>query len=76
MIQPVFANLFALENPTSIIIIALVVILLFGGQKLSTFGKSLGEGMREFKKATRDEDAPKEEAPKTEGSSSAKSDKE
>ncbi len=61
MIQPIFANLFALESPVTVLIIAGVIVLLFGGQKLSTFGKSLGEGLREFKKATRDEDEPKKE---------------
>ena len=67
MIQPIFANLLALENPITIMIICGVIVLLFGGQKLSTFGKSLGEGLREFKKATReDDDAKKDETPSKE----------
>jgi sec-independent protein translocase protein TatA len=41
-----------------IVIIAVVVLLLFGGSKLAGFGKSLGEGIKEFKKATHDEDPP------------------
>ena len=45
-------------NPTEWAIIAGVVILLFGGSKLAGFGKSLGEGIKEFKKATHDDDKP------------------
>jgi len=36
---------------TEIIIIAVVVLILFGGSKLSQMGKGLGESVREFKKA-------------------------
>ena len=32
-------------------IIAGIVLLLFGGKKLPEFGRALGEGIREFKKA-------------------------
>lgn len=39
-------------NPVEWAIIAGVVVLLFGGSKLAGFGKSLGEGIKEFKKAT------------------------
>jgi sec-independent protein translocase protein TatA len=50
--------LFALENPVTLIIIAVVVIVLFGGNKLAGLGKSAGEGLREFKKALKDPDEP------------------
>ena len=43
-------------NPTEIAIIGGLVLLLFGGSKLAGFGKSLGEGIKEFKKATNDDD--------------------
>ena len=46
---------FGFGNPTEIAIIAGVVILLFGGSKLAGFGKSMGQGIKEFKKATEDE---------------------
>jgi sec-independent protein translocase protein TatA len=36
---------------TEIIIIAIVVLILFGGKKLPEMGKGLGESFREFKKA-------------------------
>lgn len=75
--QPVFANLFALENPLTLVIIAGVVVLLFGSNKLAGFGKSAGEGLREFKKALRESDEPaKEEDPKKDEAKVVKSDKE
>ena len=49
---------FGFGNPTEIAIIGAVVLLLFGGSKLAGFGKSLGEGIKEFKKATNDDDKP------------------
>ena len=50
-------------GPTEIIIILLIVILLFGGRKIPELMKGIGQGMREFKKASRDEpDAKKSQA--------------
>ena len=50
---------FGLGGPWDIAIVAGVVLLLFGGSKLAGFGKNLGEGIKEFKKATHDdEDTP------------------
>ena len=37
-----------------LLIILLVCLLLFGANRLPEIGKSLGEGIREFKKAFRD----------------------
>lgn len=53
-----FPLAFGLGGPQDLVIIAVVVLLLFGGSKLAGFGKSLGEGIKEFKKATKDEDDP------------------
>lgn len=39
---------------TEIIVILLVVLLLFGGKKLPELARSLGQGIREFKKASRE----------------------
>ena len=39
-----------------ILIIALIVILLFGGKKIPEFFKGVGESIREFKKASKDDD--------------------
>lgn len=43
-------------GPTEIIIIVLIIVLLFGGRKIPELMKGLGQGMKEFKKATKDED--------------------
>ncbi|MBP1668176.1 MAG: putative Sec-independent protein translocase (twin-arginine translocation protein) [Bacteroidetes bacterium] len=40
-------------GPTEIILIVAVVLLLFGGRKIPELMKGLGQGMREFKKATK-----------------------
>ena len=48
-------------GPAEIVIILVVVVLLFGGRKIPELMKGLGQGMKEFKKAT------KEEEPATEG---------
>lgn len=37
-----------------IIIIALIIILLFGGKKIPEFIKGVGEAIKEFKKASKD----------------------
>ena len=49
---------------TEIILILAVVLLLFGGRKIPELMKGLGEGIREFKKASRVEPEVKEEEKK------------
>ena len=39
-----------------LIIIALVVLLLFGGKKIPELAKGLGSGIKNFKKALKDDD--------------------
>lgn len=52
---------------TEIILILLVVVLLFGGRKIPELFKGIGQGMREFKKASRvDDDNDKMSAEKKE----------
>ena len=43
---------------TEIILILLVVVLLFGGRKIPELMKGIGQGMKEFKKASRAGDEP------------------
>ena len=43
---------------TEIILILLVVILLFGARKIPELMKGIGQGMKEFKKASNVEDDP------------------
>ena len=38
-----------LENPFHILIVAVVLLLLFGAKRLPDMGRSLGSGMREFR---------------------------
>jgi sec-independent protein translocase protein TatA len=38
-----------LSNPTHIVLLLLIALLLFGAKRLPEIGRSLGHGMREFK---------------------------
>ena len=50
------------SSPMHLILILLVIVLLFGGRKIPELMKGIGEGMKEFKKASRlDDDSPKKE---------------
>ncbi len=46
--------LFGAPGPWQIIIILLVIVLLFGGKKIPELMKGLGQGIKEFKKASKD----------------------
>ena len=41
-----------------IIIILIVLLVLFGGKKIRTMGSDLGESLKGFKKAIKDENSP------------------
>jgi len=41
-------------GPTELIIVLVIVLVLFGGAKLPQLARGLGEGIREFKRATHD----------------------
>jgi sec-independent protein translocase protein TatA len=41
---------------SELLIIALIIILLFGGKKIPEFFRGIGEAIREFRKATKDTD--------------------
>ena len=53
-------------GPWQIVIIVLVVLLFFGGRKIPELMKGLGQGMREFKKAVKDESSPNDSQKKAE----------
>ncbi len=42
-------------GPTELLIILAVILVLFGGRKLPELAKGLGQGLREFKTAMREE---------------------
>ena len=43
-----------------ILIILVVILILFGGKKIRTMGSDLGESLKGFKKAIKDEDSSKD----------------
>jgi len=45
--------LFGMPGPQEILLILLILLLVFGASRLPEIGKSLGKGIREFKKATK-----------------------
>jgi sec-independent protein translocase protein TatA len=47
--------LIAMLGSTEIIVIALVVVVLFGARKIPELMKGVGQGVREFKKASKDD---------------------
>lgn len=48
-----------LPGPTELIIILAIVILLFGAKKIPEVAKGLGSGIREFKKASNNDEPKK-----------------
>lgn len=49
-------NLLRNIGGTEIIVIAIVLLVLFGGKKLPELARGLAESIREFRKALRDEE--------------------
>lgn len=41
---------------TELLVIAFIILLLFGGKKIPEFFKGLGDAVKEFKKASKDTD--------------------
>ncbi len=52
------ATLLGMLNGWEIVLIVAVVLLLFGARKLPDLARGMGQGIKEFRKATK-EDAPK-----------------
>ena len=52
-------------GPWQVIIILAVVLLLFGGKKIPELMKGLGKGVKEFKDASKGEEANEEEEKKS-----------
>ncbi|MDR2848799.1 MAG: twin-arginine translocase TatA/TatE family subunit [Bacteroidales bacterium] len=42
-------------GPWQIVLVVAIALLLFGGKKIPELMKGIGQGMKEFKKATKDE---------------------
>ena len=48
--------LLGMLGPWQVVIIVVLALLMFGGKKIPELMKGLGQGMKEFKKATRDDE--------------------
>jgi sec-independent protein translocase protein TatA len=48
----------AMLNMWEIVLIVAVVVLLFGARKLPELARGLGQGIKEFKKSTKEDSAP------------------
>ena len=46
----------AMPGPTSIILIVVAILLLFGGKKIPELMRGLGSGIKEFKDATKEDE--------------------
>ena len=49
-------------GPWEIVIILLVIILIFGGKKIPGLARSLGKGLKEFKRGFKDSEERKEDS--------------
>ena len=46
-------------GPTELLVILVIVVVLFGGNKIPSLMRGLGEGIRNFKEGMRDPNAPR-----------------
>ena len=53
------------SSPMHLILIILVIVLLFGGRKIPELMKGIGEGIREFKKASALNNEPEKKEPES-----------
>lgn len=63
------------SSPMHLILIILVIVLLFGGKKIPELMKGIGQGMKEFKKASQLDDEPVKKEPETKDTGIKASDK-
>jgi sec-independent protein translocase protein TatA len=61
-------NIILMEAPglPELLLILVVIVLLFGGKKIPEVMRGLGQGIKEFKKAARDDEPASSSAPKNE----------
>ena len=45
-------------GPTELVVILMILLVLFGGSKLPSLAKGLGQSIKEFKKAAKDDEEP------------------
>tara|TARA_B100000686_G_C16806896_1_gene991998 strand:+ start:26384 stop:26593 length:210 start_codon:yes stop_codon:yes gene_type:complete len=56
---------FGMIGGQQIIIILVVILLLFGGRKIPELMRGLGSGIKEFKKASKEDEAPEKDQEKS-----------
>jgi len=61
-----------LFQPMHLLVILVIALLVFGPKKLGELGKGLGEGIRSFKQAIRDDKPPSESKPADESTKQPK----
>ena len=54
----------SMPGPGELVVILLIVLLLFGASRIPQIARSLGEAMKEFKKASKDDSGPKQNGQK------------
>ncbi|MBN1224757.1 MAG: twin-arginine translocase TatA/TatE family subunit [Candidatus Aminicenantes bacterium] len=55
--------LFGPVGPTELLLIVLIIVIIFGARRLPELGKSLGEGIKNFKKSISPKDKDEETPP-------------
>jgi len=55
-------NLLLAIGPWQVVLVAVVILLLFGGKKIPELMKGLGSGIKEFKKGVKEEGEGSDEA--------------
>jgi len=53
-------NTILMLSPLEVIVVVVVLLLLFGARKIPELMKGIGQGMKEFKKAAREEEPEKQ----------------
>ena len=61
-------NLLLAIGPWQVVLVALVILLLFGGKKIPELMKGLGSGIKEFKKGVKEEESEENPLPKKKSS--------
>ena len=54
--SPQVALAFLWRSPMDILVVLIVAVLLFGGKKIPELAKGLGEGIKHFKNAVKDDE--------------------
>ena len=55
---PILFSAFMGMGPTELIVILVILLVLFGGAKLPSLARGLGQSIKEFKKSSKDDPEP------------------